>query len=102
MHPSTNKADGLGPLKGGMAFDVSLGFAKRLSLGRKAGVVVLEELSRFAPFEVAVGKNGRVWVSAGENVRLVLGVGRALKEADEKGLTAKEQREMVERILKGK
>jgi exosome complex component RRP40 len=103
VHPSTNKADGLGPLKGGMAYDVSLSFAKRLNLGRRAGVVVLEELAKYAPFEVVVGKNGKVWVDAeGGNVKVVLGIGRALREADERVLTVQEQMELVERIVKGR
>ena len=86
-----------------MSFDVSLAFAKRVNLGRKAGVVVLEELAKYAPFEVVVGKNGKVWVEAeGGNVKVVLGIGRALREADEKVLTVQEQVELVERIVKGR
>lgn len=85
-----------------MAFDVSLGFARRLMAGKKGGVVILEELSRYAPFEAAVGKNGRMWIDAGDNLKITLGVGRALMEADEKGLTAQEQMKLIEGVLKGR
>ena len=70
--------------------------------GKKGGVIILEELAQYAPFEAAVGKNGRVWINGGDNLKVTLGVGRALLEADEKGLTAQEQRKMIERILKGR
>jgi len=102
VHPSTNKAEGLGPLKGGMTFDVSLGFARRLMAGKKGGIIILDELAQHAPFEAAVGKNGRVWINGGDNLKVTLGVGRALLEADEKGLTVTEQKKMIERILKGR
>lgn len=92
----------MGPLKGGMAFDVSLGFAKRLMSGKKGGVIILDELSQYAAFEAAVGKNGRVWIDAGDNFKVTLGVGRAILEADEKGLTVQEQKKLVENTLKGR
>lgn len=85
-----------------MAFDISLGFAKRLMAGKKGGVVILDELSQYAPFEAAVGKNGRVWIDAGDNLKVTLGVGRALVEADEKGLTVEEQMKLIESMLKGR
>ena len=34
-NPSTGKADGMGELKGGMVFDVSLGLARRLLMGKQ-------------------------------------------------------------------
>jgi len=101
VHPSRGKADGLGPLKGGMVFDVSVGFARRLMAGRKGGVVLLDEVADHVEFEVAIGRNGRVWVNAREEkMKLTLSLGRALQEVDEKGLTVEEQREVVKRVVK--
>jgi exosome complex component RRP40 len=102
VNPSTGKAepDGLGPLTGGMVFDVSPGLAERLS--KKQGVAALEELgSRLqGGFEIAVGKNGKVWVDCPEaGVRGVCAVGRCLKELDENELKEKEQKKLVNRIL---
>ncbi|KAF2397468.1 hypothetical protein EJ06DRAFT_498555, partial [Trichodelitschia bisporula] len=62
VNQRTGKGDGLGPLKGGMVFDVSTAFARRLMMGKRGGVVVLEVMSEKVGFEVAVGGNGRVWV----------------------------------------
>ena len=92
----------MGELKGGMVFDVSLGMARRLLMARQkedGGVVVLEEIAEKLPFEVAVGRNGRVWVNAG-SVREVLCVGRALQEVDEGGFGVEEQKKVVRKLLK--
>ena len=102
---STGKADGLGPLTGGMVFDVSLGFARRLLMGRsrqEGKVEVLELLGGDEgklSFETAVGRNGKVWVGS-ENTKTVVIVGRALKETDEKGLGVEAQRKLVRRLVK--
>ncbi|KAM0798351.1 hypothetical protein BDR22DRAFT_952368, partial [Usnea florida] len=101
--PSTGKAEGMGELKGGMVFDVSLGMARRLLVKRlreDAGLVVLEEVGRLGvAFEVAVGRNGRVWVRSG-GVRETLVVGRAVQETDREGLGVEEQGRLVRRLLK--
>ncbi|KAF2007521.1 exosome complex exonuclease-like protein Rrp40 [Amniculicola lignicola CBS 123094] len=97
---STGKSDGLGQLKGGMVFGVSLGMARRMLDRRNGGVVVLEGLSEKMGFEVAVGRNGVVWVDANE-VGKTLAVGRAVQEVDELGLGEKAQRKLVERVLRG-
>ncbi|KAF2839129.1 hypothetical protein M501DRAFT_1024154 [Patellaria atrata CBS 101060] len=84
IHPSTGKADGLGPLKGGMVWDISLGFAREL-LKKGDGVAGIEGVKRFIGegrgFECAVGRNGRVWVDAG-SVGDTVRVGREIVEAD--------------------
>lgn len=110
VQPS-GKAEGLGELKGGMVFDVSLGMARRLLLprgkekeGEKGGggkVVVLEEFGEKhgVRFEVAVGRNGRVWVDS-ESVRSTIAIGRALRETDERGLTVAEQEKLVGNAVK--
>jgi exosome complex component RRP40 len=102
VNPSTGKSepDGLGPLNGGMVFDVSTGLAARIL--RKEGVVVLEELGEKLQggFEVAVGKNGKVWVDCPEGgVKGICAVGKCLQETDRSSLTEKEQRKLVTRAI---
>ena len=102
VNPSTGKSepDGLGPLTGGMLFEVSTGLAKRLL--NKQGVVVLSELGDKLQggLEVAVGKHGKVWVDCPEGgVKSVIAVGRCLRETDERNLTEKEQKKLVNRII---
>lgn len=101
VNPSTGKSepDGLGPLSGGMLFEVSTGLAERLL--KKQGVVVLSELGEKLQggFEVAVGKNGKVWVDCPDGgAKAVIAVGRCLKETDEKNLTEKEQKKLVNKV----
>ncbi|EME38974.1 hypothetical protein DOTSEDRAFT_39165 [Dothistroma septosporum NZE10] len=102
---ATGKADGMGPLSGGMCFWVSCGFARRLMMGTgkegrsKGGVVVLEEVGEKVRFEVAVGRNGRVWVDSG-SVRETVMIGRLLRQADEEGLDVEAQKKLVKRALK--
>jgi exosome complex component RRP40 len=100
VDPSTGRSEGLGPLKGGMVFSISLGMARRLLAGRKGGVSVLEGLSEKMGFEVAVGRNGMLWVEAG-SVKRTLAVGRAVQEVDEGGLGEKGQKKVVDRVLRG-
>ena len=92
----------MGELKGGMVFDVSLGMARRLLMARQkedGGIVALEEIAEKLPFEVAVGRNGRVWVNAAK-VKEVLVIGRALRDMDEGNLGLEGQVKMVRRLLK--
>ncbi|SMR61844.1 unnamed protein product [Zymoseptoria tritici ST99CH_1E4] len=105
VNSNSGKAEGMGPLTGGMVFDVSPGFARRLMMGTTkdgksvGGVVVLEEVGEKVRFEVAVGRNGRVWVDSG-SVRETVAIGRLLREADEGGLGVEEQRKLVKRVLR--
>ncbi|MCJ1470446.1 exosome non-catalytic core subunit rrp40 [Pseudocyphellaria aurata] len=97
---STGKSEGMGELIGGMVFDVSLGMARRLLLKKQkeeGGLVVLEEIAKKVAFEVAVGRNGRVWVKAG-GVNETLAVGTALQETDREGLGWEEQEQLVKRL----
>lgn len=85
-----------------MVFDVSTGFAERLLAGKKSGVVVLEELGGKVSggFEVAVGRNGRVWVDCAEaGVRGICAIGRCLQQTDELNLRDREQKKLVSRVL---
>jgi len=102
VNPSTGKSDpdGLGPLHGGMVFEVSVGFAERLL--KKQGVAILDELGGklHGGFEIAVGKNGKVWVDCPEaGVQGICAVGRCLKETDERQLQEKEQKKLVNKIV---
>ena len=101
----TGKAEGMGPLKGGMVFEISPAFARRLMMGTdregrsRGGVVVLEEVGEKVKFEVAVGRNGRVWVDSGSVATTVL-IGRLIGRVYEEGLGVEEQRKAVRRALK--
>lgn len=117
---ATGKAEpgGLGPLVGGMVYDVSTGMAARLmkassSSSKKdpedgvAGLVVLEELGRrlesIGGFEIAVGRNGKVWVDCSNGgdaaVKATVAIGRCLKGTDEYNLSTTDQKKLVTRIL---
>ncbi|KAM5346863.1 hypothetical protein ACJ41O_009868 [Fusarium nematophilum] len=100
---STGKADGLGPLTGGMLFNVSLGMARRLMMPKsvqEGRVVVLEELGAAGlQFETATGRNGKFWVNS-ESVKTVIAVGRAVQETDEKRLEVGDQKKLVRKIIK--
>ena len=102
VNPSTGKAepDGLGPLTGGMVFDVSCGMAERML--KKQGVSFLEDLGSKLQggFEIAVGRNGRVWVDCPDaGVKGVCAFGRCLEEVDKKDLSEKEQRKLVNKVV---
>jgi exosome complex component RRP40 len=102
VNPNTGKSDGLGELKGGMLFDVSLGMSRRLMMpnpSAQGSVVILDEIAEKVPFEIAVGRNGRVWVDA-EGIAKVLVVGRAIQETDKGNLGVDEQRKAAKRLLK--
>ena len=99
-NPSSGKSDGMGELKGGMLFDISLGMARRLLMkGAEGGVVCLEELADKLAFEVAVGRNGKVWVKGG-GIKETLIVGKTLVESDKSNLQGDEQRKLVRKVLK--
>ena len=85
-----------------MLFDISMGMARRLLMAklREDGVIaVLEEIAEKVAFEVAVGRNGKVWVKSG-GVKETLLVGRALQEADVQGLGVEEQVKLVRRMIR--
>src|SRR5690606_10366933 len=90
FNAETGKADGFGELKNGMLFPVSLGLARRLLgdgkklrvlKGRQAsgkkipmsnGLEAIEELGRRLSFEIAVGRNGRIWVNSADTKTTLL------------------------------
>ena len=103
VHPSTGKADGLGELKGGMLFDVSPGMARRLMMSnaqQDGGVAVFNEFGESGlRFEIAVGRNGKVWINS-ENIKTVVAIGKAIVETDTRELSVNQQKEMVKRLNK--
>jgi len=100
---STGKSDGLGPLNGGMLFTISLGMARRLMLSKPAeqgGVVILDELGGAGvSFEIAVGRNGKLWVDS-TTVKTTLAIGRAIQETDSKNLKPEEQKKLARKLVK--
>lgn len=89
----------MGELKGGMVFDVSLGMARRLLMKSKdGGIVFLNALAEKVAFEIAVGRNGKVWIK-GENVKDTLLVGKVLEETDNGCLDVEEQKKLVRKLL---
>ena len=83
-------------------FGISLGMARRLLLAKQrdeGGIAVLEEIAEKVAFEIAVGRNGKVWVTS-EGVKETLLVGKALQETDTKGLGPDEQVKLVRRMLR--
>lgn len=99
VDPSTGKSEGLGPIKGGMVFKISLGMARRLLAGSKGGVIILEHLGEKIGFEITVGRNGVVVVDGG-TVKATLAIGKAVQEVDEQALGEKAQKKLAEKVLK--
>ncbi|KAF3004134.1 exosome non-catalytic core subunit rrp40 [Curvularia kusanoi] len=99
VDPSTGKSEGLGPLKGGMLFKISLGMARRL-LAPKSELPLLDVIGAKVGFEITVGRNGLVHVDGG-NVRTTLAVGRGIQEVDQKALGESGQRKLAADLLKG-
>ncbi len=64
-----NKADGFGPLAGGLVLACSLAHAAALL---RKDCFVLNRLGREFPFEIAVGHNGRFWLNAVTQPRTLL------------------------------
>lgn len=116
VNPATGKAEpeGLGPLTGGMVFDISTGFAARLMTKSSSdsegagGVIVLQELGEkmeaLGGFEVAIGRNGKIWVdctgSGAAAIKATTAIGHCLKETDEQGLGVPEQKKLVSKTLR--
>lgn len=100
---STGKSEGLGPLTGGMLFNISLGMARRLMLSKpveQGGLVLLEELGGAGvPFEIAVGRNGKVWVDS-KSVKMTLAIGKAIQDSDEKRLSVEEQKKLAKKVVR--
>lgn len=100
---STGKSEGLGPLTGGMLFTVSLSMARRLMLPKpveQGHLVILEELGGAGvAFEIAVGRNGKVWVDS-KSIKATLAIGKAIQDTDEKGLDVEAQKKLAKKLAK--
>ncbi|EPQ66912.1 Bgt-5282 [Blumeria graminis f. sp. tritici] len=100
---STGKSEGLGPLVGGMLFSISQVMARRLMLpnpAEKGKVVILDELGAASiAFEIAVGRNGKLWVDS-KSVQTTLGIGKAIQEIDAKYLSVEQQKKLARKIIK--
>ena len=100
VNPNSGKAEGLGQLNDGMVFDVSLNVVGRLL---RKELEIMEELGGKIPggFEMIVGRNGRVWVDCAEaGVQGILAVGRILEMIGQGGLSEKEEKKFMNRMLK--
>lgn len=118
FNTETGKADGYGELKNGMLFPVSLGLARRLlgdgkklrllknrqatAAGEKkipmsSGLEALDELGLRVPFEIAVGRNGRVWINSAD-LKTTLLIGKTIQDCE--FLTGQEQKELVRERVK--
>lgn len=101
-NPSTEKSEGMGELVGGMLFDVSLGLARRLLANRQkdeGGIAVLEGFAEKIVFEIAVGRNGQVWIKA-SRIKEILAIGKALQETDRDSLGLQAQDKLVRKLLR--
>ena len=88
-------------MKDGMLFEISLSMARRLLMkGSEGRVVCLDELAEKIAFEVAVGRNGKVWVKS-KGIKETLIVGRTMVESDKGSLSVEEQRKLARRLLRG-
>ena len=66
---------------------------------QEARLVLLEEFEKAIPFEIAVGRNGKVWVNSG-GAKEILMIGKALQETDRRALGLEDQRKLVRASLK--
>lgn len=58
---ASGKAEGFGPLTDGYLFKCSTGLSRQCLA---ADSIVLNEIGKYLPFEIAVGLNGRIWVKS--------------------------------------
>lgn len=98
VDPSTGKSEGLGLVKGGMVFKLSLGMARRL-LAPRGGLLFLDVLGEKIGFEVTVGRNGVLHVDAG-SVKKTIAIGRGVVRVDEEGMGEAGQKKLAGEILK--
>lgn len=64
MDPTTGQDSGFGLLDGGVVLDINLAYARNLTFNQK--FPLLELLSKFTQFEVAIGLNGKLWLKCEE------------------------------------
>lgn len=100
FNSATGKGEGMGQLKGGMLFNISPAFVRRLMMGKsKGGIVVLEEVGEKVKFEIAVGRNGKVWIDSGI-AKITIAIGRLLQQTEEGSWDVEQQKKAVRKVLK--
>ncbi|KAK9466255.1 hypothetical protein V1512DRAFT_264212 [Lipomyces arxii] len=77
----TGKEGGYGELKNGMVTDVSVGLARRLLAAPDGRPTVVDVLGKLVPFEIAVGRNGRIWIDS-ESSAVTVAIMRALHDTE--------------------
>lgn len=86
-----------------MLFNVSLGMARRMMFARPAeqgNLVVLEEMGvAGVAFEIAVGRNGKVWVDS-KSVKTTLAIGKGIQETDQRSLSVDDQRRLARKLVR--
>lgn len=65
----------------------------------KGRVVVLEEAGQAVKFEIAVGRNGRVWVDS-SSIKATIVIGGLLQRVDEERWDIERQKKEVKKALK--
>ncbi|KAK7208394.1 exosome complex exonuclease RRP40 [Myxozyma melibiosi] len=101
----TGKEAGFGELKGGMVADISVGLARRLLLLSSAAAAkansgrlsVVDVLGQTLAFEIAVGRNGRIWVNS-DSCATTVAVIRAIQETE--FMTYHDMQDHVAKIVK--
>ncbi|GAB4813358.1 hypothetical protein N2152v2_000404 [Parachlorella kessleri] len=94
---AAGKASGYGPLKGG--YLVAVGTALARDLLARPPPAVLQALGQSLQFELAIGLNGRVWVSAASALTTIV-VASAIQASE--GLSPVQVETMVAALLKAK
>ncbi|KAK9315974.1 hypothetical protein V1524DRAFT_427901 [Lipomyces starkeyi] len=95
----TGKEGGFGELKGGMLADMSIGLARRLLApsGVYGGSTVVDVLGQLVPFEIAVGRNGRIWIDS-ESCKMTVAIIKAIQETED--FPKEQMEERVQKIIK--
>lgn len=76
---TTGKAGGFGELNGGYIVEVSLGYARFLLF--EEGAELLSRIGEKVSFETAIGVNGKVWITAADNLT-VLKIAELIKKCE--------------------
>ena len=66
---AAGKAEGFGPLNDGYLLKCSIGLSRQCLA---TDSVVLNEIGKYLPFEIAVGLNGRIWINSTNSIHTVV------------------------------
>ncbi|KAK9463334.1 uncharacterized protein V1516DRAFT_667480 [Lipomyces oligophaga] len=94
---------GFGELKGGMLADIPISLARSLLLPRsskskqmKIQESVVDIIGKSVPFEIALGRNGRMWVDS-DSIQATVAIITAIKQTE--NMTIEQTRQKVGEIL---